>query len=434
MMRYIMSYGVALALLLIIAGWLASGTLIQGGQGAGQGEKRIIDLIEPEENGPVRRLFVSLGLIEDPQGTGDTATDGGETSIPSSQEEEPEKLQSVRAVHYEADMMPLEVSVRGQTNANAIISVRAETSGIVKQVHVEKGQTVAPGDLLCTLDQGTRLARLRQAEAALAQAQASLERARADFETNAALREKGLAAANTARQYEVNLRAAEASEQAALSSLDDIRDDLEKTRITAEVGGIVQDPLANVGDMMNVSGVCATIVELNPILFSGRIAEARISLVRTGLEASVTTVTGQTVQGVVSYVSPSADRATRAFEVEIRLDNSDGKLRDGVTATATIQAGAIPAHLIPQSALTLDTEGTLGVRVVEGDVARFMPVTIAGDTPRGIWVSGLPPVVNIITLGQEYVSDGQKVIVSMSEDAGNEDGAQGPASGEGTDS
>ena len=67
MMRYIMSYGVALMLLLLIAGWLASGTLIQGGRGPEKGEQAIIDLIEPDNEGPVRKLFMSLGLITDPE-------------------------------------------------------------------------------------------------------------------------------------------------------------------------------------------------------------------------------------------------------------------------------------------------------------------------------------------------------------------------------
>lgn len=415
MMRYIMSYGVALILLLLIAGWLASGTLVQGGKGAGNGEQAIIDLIEVEKNGPVRRLFISMGLIEDPNAPRETVA-----VVESEPAEEAPKLQSVRIARFESVIMPLEVDVRGQTNAIARVSVRAETSGIVKEVHVQKGATVTPGDLLCSLDQGTRLARLSQGEAALAQAEASLAQARADYETNASLREKGLAAANTARQYEVNLTSAEASVRAAISSLDDIKNDLEKTHIYTQVGGVVQEPLADAGDVLNNSGICATIVQMNPMLFAGKVAEAKVSAVKVGEPATVTTVTGQSVQGVVRYVSPSADRATRAFEVEVELDNSDGSLRDGVTSTAKIQVGAIPAHLIPQSVLTLKTDGTLGVRIVNEGISKFVPVTIITDQADGIWVAGLPAQVDIITLGQEYVTDGQQVDAAYADASGGE--------------
>lgn len=404
MMRYIMSYGVALALLLLIAGWLASGTLVQGGKGAGNGEAAIIDLIEVKENGPVRELFASLGLIADPD-----APETDIVEIADEVEADTPQLQSVRISHFVAEMMEIEVDVRGQTNAIASVSVRAETSGIVETVHVRKGAVVSSGDLLCSLDQGTRLARLAQGEAAMAQAEAALAQAEANFETNVALRDKGLAAANTARQFEVALTRAKASISASVSSLDDIKSDLEKTNIYSQVNGVIQEPLADAGDVLNNSGICATVVQMNPMLFSGKVAEAKISAVTVGLNANVTTVTGQEVSGIVRYVSSSADRATRAFEVEVELDNSNGSLRDGITSTAKIQVGSIPAHLIPQSTLTLETDGTLGVRIVVEGAAQFVPIQIITDQSDGIWVAGLPREVDVIILGQESVTDGQQV-------------------------
>ena len=38
-----------------------------------------------------------------------------------------------------------------------------------------------------------------------------------------------------------------------------------------------------------------------------------------------------------------------------------------------------------------------------------MPVSVISDGPDGIWVTGLPDRVNVITVGQEFVSDGQRV-------------------------
>lgn len=62
---------------------------------------------------------------------------------------------------------------------------------------------------------------------------------------------------------------------------------------------------------------------------------------------------------------------------------------------------------MPQSALTLDDDGRLGVRSVAADgTALFLPVTVLRDTRTGIWLGGLPRRVDIITVGQEYVTDG----------------------------
>jgi len=413
MTRYIMSYGVALVLILVIGAWLASGTLIEGGKGEGQGERAIIDMIEPDQDGPVRRLFGAIGLIEAGQAEAGTPDAADIQSAPEIAPEPQPELQTVRYVNFSAKMMPIKVEVRGQTEANATVSVRAETSGIVKQIHVRKGQSVGGGDLLCSLDRGTREARLAQAEAALAQAQASLAREQADFDTNLSLREKGLSPANTARQFEVSLSGAKASVRAAIAALDDIKNELSNTQVRTQIAGVVQDPLASVGDMLATGGICATIVQLDPMLFAGKVAEAKISLVKVGMSALVSTLTGQTVSGKVRFVSASAERQTRSFKVEIELENSSQQLLDGVSAAATIEIGSMPAQLIPQSALTLETDGSIGVRILLDDLVSFRPVQIVGDEAGGVWVAGLPQNVKIITLGQEYVEDGQRVLATL---------------------
>jgi multidrug efflux system membrane fusion protein len=38
-----------------------------------------------------------------------------------------------------------------------------------------------------------------------------------------------------------------------------------------------------------------------------------------------------------------------------------------------------------------------------------MPIQIVSDGPDGMWITGVPERVNIITVGQEFVTDGEKV-------------------------
>jgi len=112
----------------------------------------------------------------------------------------------------------------------------------------------------------------------------------------------------------------------------------------------------------------------------------------------------------VSYISSVADPATRSFAAEIELPNADGAVLDGITASAVVNVGTAPAHLLPQSVLTLDDEGVLGIRAVGADSkVAFYPVTIVQDTREGVWVTGLPPTVDVITVGQEFVIPGQTV-------------------------
>ncbi|MDA9244404.1 efflux RND transporter periplasmic adaptor subunit, partial [Amylibacter sp.] len=74
-------------------------------------------------------------------------------------------------------------------------------------------------------------------------------------------------------------------------------------------------------------------------------------------------------------------------------------------------AGA-KGHLLPQSSLTLNSSGVLGVRIALDDKAKFIPINIIRDAEEGVWVTGLPNSVDVIIVGQEYVTDNSNIKVS----------------------
>jgi multidrug efflux system membrane fusion protein len=407
-MRALLSYGVALLILIGIGGWLATGTLVVGGQGPGNGEKSIISVIEGQEHGPIATSLAEAGVLaEHPHPATDPHLTIAQRNETQSGATAP--LPTVKTAIYVAQPMKIDVPLRGRTQAKASVGAVAETAGIVDTVHVTKGQSVEVGDALCTLDQGTRVAAVTQAQAGLDQAKAGLAQAQLSYDTNAELRAKGLAASNTGRDLEVALSSAQAAISSAQAGLDNAEAELARTEIKAKVAGVVQDPVAVAGSMLGQGQPCATIVQLNPMVFLGQVPESRIGLAKLGLDATITTVTGTKVQGKVTFISSIADNATRSFPVEIEFANEDLSIRDGVTAEAIVTLGTAPGHLLPQSVLTLDDEGTLGVRTVEDGVVAFYEITIISDTRDGVWVTGLPLSAQVITVGQENVNAGQAV-------------------------
>ena len=92
----------------------------------------------------------------------------------------------------------------------------------------------------------------------------------------------------------------------------------------------------------------------------GFVSELQVARVTLGRSATARTASGQHVAGEVSFLARSADPTTRTFRVDIRVPNPDLTLRDGETAEITVEAAGKAAHLLPQSALTLDDAGTLG--------------------------------------------------------------------------
>jgi len=102
--------------------------------------------------------------------------------------------------------------------------------------------------------------------------------------------------------------------------------------------------------------------------------------------------------------------------VDIDVPNPDLKIRDGQTAEILIAADGAKAHLLPQSALTLNDDGALGVRVVgDGNIVDFVPVNLIRDTIDGVWVTGLNETADVIVVGQEYVTKGVEVAPTFRE-------------------
>ena len=408
-MRALTSYGVALVLVLLIAVWFSTGIFVKGGNGPTGGETSVVELLE-EDGGPITDAVEKTGIalvVHHEEGIDDPAISISERNVLASQIEG--ELRIVRIEKFNIQPMSLEVTLRGHTKAGTSLNVVAQTTDIVETVAVEEGRRVEMGDLICTLHGGTRQASIDQATTAVAQAEASLAKAQLDFDTNFELLTKGLTPENSAESFSANLKAAEAGLAAAQVGLQSSEDALEKTVITAGLSGIIQGPIAEVGSMLKFGDSCAKIIQLDTMVFVGAIPQARISLAKLGMLAEITTINGQTASGEVSFIAVSSDPATRTFEVEIEFPNSDGKILDGLTAGALVDMGSIPAHLLPQSALTLDSDGVLGVQTVENDEVVFYPLEILGDTREGIWVLGLPVFVDVIILGQEYVTEGQKV-------------------------
>ena len=186
---------------------------------------------------------------------------------------------------------------------------------------------------------------------------------------------------------------------------------LENLEIRAPFGGILETDAAELGALLQPGSLCATIIQLDPIKLVAFVPETEVVRVKVGAPAQATLATGQAdVTGTVSFLSRSADEMTRTFRVEIEVANPDQAISDGQTAEILISGDGAKAHLLPQSALTLNDQGVLGVRSIDADaIVQFHPVQLLRDTPSGVWVGGLEDSLDVIVFGQEYVDAGVKV-------------------------
>lgn len=369
-MRIKGSYIWAALIAVVISGWVASGELVIGGQSNDDGADAL-----PTNN----------------SATGNAAEPSQETA--------PFR---VRAEMFTAEQRSSDLVLRGRTQAAVHMGIKAETSGLVETMAITKGTSVKIGDLLCRIEAGAREARILQARARTTQAQL-------DFDAATKLKEKGYAA-------ETRVRALKALLDAANATLFQMELDLKRTEIRAPFNGVVEEDDSEIGDLLRIGDPCVTLVALDPMLVTGQVSERDISNLEIGMPGVANMVTGETVEGKIRYISPSAESTTRTFLVELEIPNKDFSVRNNVTAEIRIPLPAATAHRFSPAYLTLDDDGTIGVRTVDADSnVKFLPVQILGDAGNGVWVAGLPEETTIITVGHEYVVDGQAVEVVSTE-------------------
>ena len=304
------------------------------------------------------------------------------------------------------------VIARGRTEAARQVEVRAETGGLVRSDPLRRGAFVTRGQTLCELDPGTRPQQEAEAQARLREAQARLREAEVNAEAATRLQEGGFASETRRIGTAALLESARAGVHSAQSALDAIQIDLSRLRITAPFQGLLESDTAELGSLVQPGSPCATVIQLDPIKLVGFVPEAEVDRISVSAMAGARLISGREVQGRVTFLSRSADPATRTFRVEVTVPNPDLAIRDGQTAEMLIAADGVMAHLLPASSLTLDNAGTLGVRLAVDGQARFAPVTLLRDTLDGVLVTGLPESATVITVGQDYVTDGTPITVS----------------------
>jgi multidrug efflux system membrane fusion protein len=300
------------------------------------------------------------------------------------------QVRRLSALHRDAS-----ITVRGRTEALHSVDVKAEVDGVVQALHFEKGDFVKAGQVLCELKVNDRAAKVEQARAQVTETEQK-------YKANVALAKDGYLARTLLAESATALQTARASEQTTEL-------DLAHIEIRAPFAGLVDDRYVNVGDLMHNGDKCALLIAPEPFLAIGMVSEHDVGSIKPGDPATATLVTGETVQGRVRFVANRADTMTRTFRLEVELPNPDAKLRDGVSADIHIPVRNVVATKISPGILVLSDGGVVGVRTVEKGIVRFKPIQIVSDNPDGMWVTGLSNDAEVITVGQEFVSEGSHV-------------------------
>ena len=293
---------------------------------------------------------------------------------------------TVRVMKQSAQPFARNIVLKGSAEADKNVQLRAETSGQVIGLPVAQGQFVKKGSPICQIFVGDKDEVAKEASL--------------NYETAKKLFDEGLYSNS-------QLQSAKARYERAFQ-------DLDFASVKAPFDGIVDRIDLDVGDFLPRQGVCATVLDLNPILISAEISENDMSEISLNSSAKVELNNGKVFEGNVKFISSSANPVTRTFRIEISVPNPESEIKDGMTSEVTLKGTERLAHLVPVSVLRLDANGDLGIRTIDVDgLVAFKSIELIEDTSSGAWISGLDTISTIITVGQDYVSQGEKVGIAL---------------------
>lgn len=284
----------------------------------------------------------------------------------------------------------------GQALPDRDTLLRAEASGDVAQVLVSKGDNVSAGDVIARLDPSGNEAEANRAAQELARAQR-------EFDNAQSLLERGVATQDRVTQARATLASAQAQVTAVAQAA-------QALTITAPFDGRIETLDLDEGEFVSAGADVGRLVDITPLTVAIQVPQQSLTRLDVGQPATVRFITGEEKEGTVTFVGTSAASETRTFLAEVEVANTDGSIPAGISAEVIIPTGDVTAHFLSPSIVSLDTEGSLGVKTVgAGDVVAFFPIQVVKAQIDGIWVIGLPDAVDVITVGQGFVNAGEIV-------------------------
>jgi len=287
--------------------------------------------------------------------------------------------------------------------------VVAKVGGEVRQIYVEEGDAVQPGQILARLD-GDRL------RLTLAQTDANLRKLERDYKRTLELADKGLVPKSTAENTKFDLDALRAGYESA-------RLELNYTEIRAPIRGVISLRNVKVGNTIGPNDPTFTVTDLDPLVAYVHVPEKEFRKIAPGQNAEVVVdaLGGERFVGTISRISPTVDPQTGTFRARVEVPDASRRLKPGMFARVNIvYERRQDALQLPRSAI-LDADGTQSVFVVADGKAEQR--TIRTGLSNGGWIEvleGLQGTEQVVTVGQAGLKTGTLVKVVG-------DGAPAPA-------
>jgi membrane fusion protein, multidrug efflux system len=327
------------------------------------------------------------------------------------------KVKVVDTVPLKAETYTAALEVTGKALALRESYLSLSVPGLIKKIHVRLGDRVKKGQVLLRLDRRGYQLGVQQAQAALDGANAATDQLSQEISRVDQLLQEGAAPTAAKDDLLAKDKGARAQTRAANAALEQAEKALKDSVLRAPYDGVITDLLKEEGEQAPSMPptMLMKIVDASKLDVQVFAPEDASRFIQVGTEAEVTVDSaGIATRGKAVFVSNTIQPGARTFEVRIRIDNPDDKIKAGAFARVRLaEETRDDAILIPVSSLERDDKDEPYVFIAENGKAKRVRVELGPlEGARVLVRQGLSAGQRLITSDIANLEDGQAITLS----------------------
>lgn len=295
------------------------------------------------------------------------------------------------------------LEIQGNVNTKENLIIYPQFAGILNTVNVIAGQKVSKGQVLGTIDDGGLSQQLAQLENQLALAKTTFERQKRLWDQKIG--------------SEIQYLQAQTSMISQQKAVNQMKAQLAKTRIIAPFSGVIDELIAERGQVVGPGQGLMRIVNLNNMFVSTTVPESFIGKLKVGTQVNVYLASlGKSFNGKIRQIGNNINPNNRSFGIEVSVPNTDNLLRPNQVAKLKITDYTNnKAVVVPSNVIQEDGDGNQFVFEVSSvkdnaGIAKKVIVKVGKTSDNFTEIlSGLEPKTLVVGDGVKTVSEGMKL-------------------------